>query len=84
MSLVSQDVVLFNTSIAANIAYAESGEVRPEDIAEAAASANLEEFIASLPAGLETRIGDRGDSGFVRFEHGGVHRRHLWIDRTIA
>jgi subfamily B ATP-binding cassette protein MsbA len=60
VSLVSQDVVLFNTSIAANIAYAESGDVRPEDIAEAAASANLAEFIASLPAGLETRIGDRG------------------------
>ncbi|MGD9340289.1 MAG: ATP-binding cassette domain-containing protein, partial [Chromatiales bacterium] len=53
-------VVLFNTSIAANIAYAESGDVRPEDIAEAAASANLAEFIAALPAGLETRIGDRG------------------------
>jgi len=60
VSLVSQDVVLFNTTIAANIAYAESGDVSTAAIATAAANANLGEFIASLPAGLDTQIGDRG------------------------
>jgi subfamily B ATP-binding cassette protein MsbA len=60
ISLVSQDVVLFNASIGANIAYAERGKVAPDLVAAAVANANLDEFVATLPAGLETQIGDRG------------------------
>ena len=60
ISLVSQDVVLFNDSIANNIAYGrprEPDRARLEAVAEAA---HALEFIRALPEGFETRVGDRG------------------------
>ncbi len=60
VALVSQQVTLFNDSIANNIAYAYSGEATPEQIMEAARSAHAMEFIDQLPEGLDTQIGENG------------------------
>ena len=59
IALVSQDVVLFDDTIAANIAYGTFGATR-EQIEEAARAAYLMPFIESLPEGLDTRVGEAG------------------------
>ncbi|TFE73300.1 ABC transporter ATP-binding protein [Methylacidiphilum caldifontis] len=58
-SLVSQDVVIFNRSIAENIAVGRSGATRQE-IEQAAKLAGAAEFIEKLPQGYDTFIGERG------------------------
>ncbi|MFA5529571.1 MAG: ABC transporter ATP-binding protein [Thiohalomonadaceae bacterium] len=58
-SMVSQEVVLFSTSVAENIAYAKPGASRAE-IMEAARRADAHEFISRLPQGYDTPVGDRG------------------------
>ena len=60
ISLVSQDVVLFNDTIAHNLAYGALGEVAHEEIVRAAEAAHVMEFVKDLPAGLDTVVGDRG------------------------
>ncbi|MGH8496029.1 MAG: lipid A export permease/ATP-binding protein MsbA [Gammaproteobacteria bacterium] len=60
ISLVSQDVVLFNDTIGNNIAYGSLGVVSREDIEAAARAAHVPEFADVLPEGLETMVGDRG------------------------
>ncbi len=60
LSLVSQDVVLFDDTIANNIAYGVPGECSREAVARAAEAAYVSEFAAALPEGLETRVGERG------------------------
>jgi ATP-binding cassette subfamily B protein len=57
--IVSQEPVLFSTSIAENIAYARPGAPM-EDIIGAATLADAHEFISSLPAGYDTLVGERG------------------------
>lgn len=57
---VSQHVILFNDTIACNIAYGRTHEVSEEDIIKAAKAANAWEFIEPLPEGLNTRIGENG------------------------
>jgi subfamily B ATP-binding cassette protein MsbA len=59
MALVSQDVVLFDMTVAENIALGKEGATR-EEIEAAARAAFVHEFILSLPQGYETRIGERG------------------------
>ena len=56
---VDQQPFVFNTSIAENIGYARPDASR-DDIATAARAAGLSDFIARLPEGLETTVGDRG------------------------
>jgi len=58
-AIVLQDPVLFSSSIAENIAYARPGATR-RDIAAAAEQANAHEFVASLPEGYDTQVGERG------------------------
>ncbi|MFC5342935.1 ATP-binding cassette domain-containing protein (plasmid) [Brevundimonas staleyi] len=59
IALVSQDTILFNDTIGANIALA--AEDADEDaITQAAARARLSEFLADLPDGLNTLVGERG------------------------
>jgi len=58
ISLVSQDVVLFNDSIRNNIAFGTTAP--PEAIEAAAEAAHVLEFARDLPQGLETEVGDRG------------------------
>ncbi|MBA6292468.1 lipid A export permease/ATP-binding protein MsbA [Colwellia sp. MB3u-70] len=56
---VSQQVVLFNDSIANNIAYGKPHATR-EEIEDAARKAHVMEFVEDLPEGLDTNIGDNG------------------------
>ena len=60
MALVSQDPMLFNDTLKENIAYGLNGEVTDERLASAIKKARLDDFLAKLPEGLETTIGDRG------------------------
>ena len=60
VALVSQQVTLFNDTIANNIAYAYPGEVSREQIVRAAELAYAMEFINTLPDGLDTQVGENG------------------------
>lgn len=60
VALVSQQVTLFNDTIANNIAYAYPGEATREQIENAAKLAYAMEFIETLPQGLDTEIGENG------------------------
>jgi len=59
IGIVPQDTVLFNDTIYYNIAYGRPEATR-EDILRAAQSAHLHHFIASLPLGYDTMVGERG------------------------
>lgn len=59
IGLVPQDTSLFNDSIAYNIGYGRPGASR-DDIIDAARAAHVHEFIASLPEGYDTEVGERG------------------------
>lgn len=59
LGLVPQEVTLFNDTLRFNLAYARL-EASDEEIMAAARRAQLEPFIESLPAGLDTRVGERG------------------------
>ncbi len=60
IALVSQDVVLFNDSIAANIAYGAQAGASEADIVRAAEAAHAMEFIREQPQGLQTMVGENG------------------------
>jgi ATP-binding cassette, subfamily B, bacterial MsbA len=75
-ALVSQDVVLFNDSVAANVSL---GAPMPrEQVRAALAAANLLEFVESLPDGLDTAIGHNGS------QLSGGQRQRLAIARAVA
>jgi subfamily B ATP-binding cassette protein MsbA len=59
VSVVSQDVILMNESLLKNIAYGTS-TIDLQRVQRALKLADLEDFVSSLPEGLETNIGDRG------------------------
>lgn len=59
-AVVSQNVTLFNDSIANNIAYGAKQRVSRKQIEDAAKMAHVEEFLANLPDGLDTVIGENG------------------------
>ena len=58
-ALVLQEPLLFSTSIAENIAYARPN-ASPGEIVEAAKAASADDFIAGLPGGYDTMVGERG------------------------
>ncbi len=60
IALVSQDTFIVNDTLRANIAYGMAGNVSDEAIHQAAGLAQLSGFIANLPEGLNTNVGDRG------------------------
>ena len=60
MGIVSQETVLFNDTVRANIAYGDQAAASNAAVEEAAQAANAHEFIQKLPDGYETRIGERG------------------------
>ena len=76
MSLVSQDTVLFNDTIEANIAMGQEGATH-ESIVEAAKIANAHNFIVESPEGYQTNIGDRGT------KLSGGQRQRLSIARAV-
>ena len=59
LGVVSQDTVLLNDTVRANIAYGRPG-ASAESVASAARAANAAEFIAQLPQGYDTLLGERG------------------------
>lgn len=60
IALVTQHVVLFNDTVAANIAYGLRNAASEADIIAAAEAAHAMEFIREMPLGLETPIGENG------------------------
>ncbi|MGB5488292.1 MAG: lipid A export permease/ATP-binding protein MsbA [Lysobacterales bacterium] len=60
IALVSQDVVLFNDTIAGNIAYGALEGVDRDAITRAASAAHAMEFVDQLPEGLDTMLGETG------------------------
>ncbi len=60
ISLVSQDVVLFNDTIRNNLAYGQLRASSEDEIMRAAEAAHVLEFVTNLPDGFETMVGDRG------------------------
>jgi subfamily B ATP-binding cassette protein MsbA len=77
LSLVSQNVVLFNDTVAANIAYGRSESTSRADIERAAEAAHAMEFIRGLPQGLDTPIGENGA------KLSGGQRQRIAIARAI-
>ncbi|MEX2121382.1 MAG: ABC transporter ATP-binding protein [Pirellulales bacterium] len=76
LGIVEQDIFLFDGTVAENIGYALRG-ADPADIEQAARVAHAHEFIAALPLGYETLIGERG----VRLSGG--QRQRLAIARAV-
>jgi len=59
LAVVSQETILFNDTVRANIAYGRP-DVSAEDVERAASMAHAHEFIAALPQGYDTRVGEKG------------------------
>jgi subfamily B ATP-binding cassette protein MsbA len=76
ISLVSQDVILFDNSIEANIAYADT-DASNDDIVKACQFAAADEFIQKLPNGYKTFIGENG----VRLSGG--QKQRISIARAV-
>jgi len=75
--VVSQDTVLFNDTVRANIAYGAEEKYSQEAIEAAARAANAHEFIVALPQGYDTVLGERG----TRLSGG--QRQRLAIARAL-
>ena len=60
IALVSQDIVLFNDTVAGNIAYGALAGAPQEAVLKAARDAHAMEFIEALPQQLDTEVGERG------------------------
>ncbi|MFL6079007.1 MAG: ABC transporter ATP-binding protein [Ornithinibacter sp.] len=60
IAMVPQDVWLLDASLRENIALGEADRVDPDRLARAVEDAQLGDFLASLPDGLDTRLGERG------------------------
>jgi ATP-binding cassette, subfamily B, heavy metal transporter len=76
IGIVPQDTVLFNDSIRYNIAYGRPGASQDE-IEQAARLARIHDFVASLPQGYDTRVGERG------LKLSGGEKQRVAIARTI-
>ncbi len=77
IALVSQEVVLFNDTLSANIAYGQDRVVSEAEIIAAATAAHAMEFISEWPEGLNTLVGERG----VKLSGG--QRQRIAIARAI-
>jgi len=75
IAMVSQDVTLFNDTVANNVAYGETAD--RERVQRALQAANLWETVAALPDGMDTLVGDNG----MKFSGG--QRQRLAIARAI-
>lgn len=76
IGIVPQDTVLFNDTVAYNIAYGRPGAGR-EEVEAAARAARIHDFIASTPKGYETMVGERG------LKLSGGEKQRVAIARTL-
>jgi ATP-binding cassette subfamily B protein len=76
IGVVPQDTVLFNDTIRYNIAYGRDGATQQE-IEDAARAAQIHEFIAGLPQGYDTQVGERG------LKLSGGEKQRVGIARTL-
>jgi ABC-type transport system involved in Fe-S cluster assembly fused permease/ATPase subunit len=76
IGVVPQDTVLFNDTVRYNIAYGRDGATEDEIVA-AAKAAKIHDFIASLPEGYETKVGERG------LKLSGGEKQRVGIARTL-
>jgi len=76
IGVVPQDTVLFNDTIGYNIAYGRDGATQ-EQVEEAARAAQIHDFIAGLPDGYETSVGERG------LKLSGGEKQRVGIARTL-
>ena len=76
IGIVPQDTVLFNDTVAYNIAYGRTGASQAE-VEQAAKSARIHEFIAGTPLGYETMVGERG------LKLSGGEKQRVAIARTL-
>ncbi|MDO4709642.1 MAG: lipid A export permease/ATP-binding protein MsbA [Pseudomonadota bacterium] len=60
IAMVSQQVMLFDGSVAENVAYGELQGSSPEAVTQAIAAANAAEFVERLPQGIDSAVGERG------------------------
>ena len=76
IGIVPQDTVLFNDTVAYNIAYGRPGATQAE-VEEAAKSARIHDFIATTPLGYQTMVGERG------LKLSGGEKQRIAIARTL-
>ena len=76
IGVVPQDTVLFNDTVGYNIAYGKDGASQAE-IEAAAKAAQIHDFIASLPEGYDTKVGERG------LKLSGGEKQRVGIARTL-
>ena len=77
LSLVSQDVVLFDDTIAVNVGYGALHEASEQEIRDALRAANLLDFVDALPLGLQTQVGENAT------RMSGGQRQRLAIARAL-
>jgi subfamily B ATP-binding cassette protein MsbA len=77
IAMVSQDVLLFNDTVAANIAYGAMSSATREEVERAAAAAHALDFIRAMPESFDTMVGENG----VRLSGG--QRQRIAIARAI-
>lgn len=76
IGVVPQDTVLFNDTIRYNIAYGREGATQ-EEVEQAARDAQIHDFIAALPQGYDTQVGERG------LKLSGGEKQRVGIARTL-
>lgn len=76
MGIVTQEAILFNDTVGANISFGSEGKTK-EEIIDAAKAANAHDFIMELPHGYDTMIGDRGS------KLSGGQRQRITIARAL-
>jgi ATP-binding cassette, subfamily B, bacterial MsbA len=78
IAMVSQDVLLFNDTVAANIAYGAMAGASREEVERAAAAAHALDFIRAMPDGFDTMVGENG----IRLSGG--QRQRVAIARALV
>ncbi len=76
IGIVPQDTVLFNDTVEYNVGYGQPGATRPQ-IENAAHLAHIHDFVAALPDGYQTKVGERG------LKLSGGEKQRVAIARTI-
>ena len=77
IGIVTQDTILFNDTVTANIGYGKAGASDKEAVINAAKIANAHDFIMKMPMGYETIIGERG------FRLSGGEKQRIAIARAV-